>query len=340
MGRAATHRSLARFIARVLPGARPAPYPGFVEPCLATLRDAPPHGNRWIHEIKFDGYRVQAHLEGGRPKIFTRAGHDWTRRFQPIADALAAALPAKHLILDGEAVVADVRGVPDFVLLHAGLAAGRKDRLLYYAFDLLYLDGFDLRPESLIERKRVLAELLGKATGPILYSEHFEEDGGAMFARACAIKLEGIVSKQRDAPYRSGRGESWLKVKCAKRAAFPIVAFVEKLGARPRRIASLYVGRRENGRLFYAGKARSGYTEAVARDLRERLDPYIRKDSPLSVPVRKPKATWVDPVIDAEIEYSTVTADGLLREAVFKGLREDREEIQQTRPVKKRRNGR
>jgi bifunctional non-homologous end joining protein LigD len=125
--------------------------------------------------------------------------------------------------------------------------------------------------------------------------------------------------------WRSGRIESWIKVKCGKRAAFPIIAFVEKLGAEPRRIASLYVGRRESDRLLYAGKLRSGFTEAVARDLRERLDPLIRKESPLSEPVKKPKATWMEPVIEAEIAYSTLTENNLLREAVFKGLREDRE---------------
>jgi bifunctional non-homologous end joining protein LigD len=137
--------------------------------------------------------------------------------------------------------------------------------------------------------------------------------------------LEGIVSKEQDAPYRSGRVESWIKVKCGKRDAFPIVAFVEKLGAKPRRIASFYVGRREGDRLLYAGKVRSGFTEAEARDLRERLDPFIRKDSPLSEPVKKPKATWVEPVIEAEVAYSTLTENKLLREAVFKGVREDRE---------------
>jgi bifunctional non-homologous end joining protein LigD len=134
--------------------------------------------------------------------------------------------------------------------------------------------------------------------------------------------LEGIISKQPDAPYRSGRTESWIKVKCRNRGVFPIIAFVEKLGAKPRRIASLYVGRREGDRLLYAGKVRSGYTEAVARDLRERLDPLIRKDPPLSEPIKKPKATWVEPVIEAEIAYSTVTENNLLREAVFKGLRD------------------
>jgi bifunctional non-homologous end joining protein LigD len=256
-----------------------------------------------------------------RRPLLARPGHDWTQRFQPIAHALAA-LPADDLILDGEAVVADSRGVPDFGLLHADLAAGRRDRLLYYAFDVLYLDGLDLRGARLAERKRLLAALLAGASERILYAKHLEGDGAEIYERACAMGLEGIVSKQRDAPYRSGRTESWIKVKRGKRDTFPIVAFVEKLGANPRKIASLYVGRREGDRLLYAGKVRSGYTEAVARDLRERLDPFIRKDSPLSEPVNKPKATWVEPVVEAEVAYSTVTENNLLREAVFRGLRE------------------
>jgi CBS domain-containing protein len=141
-------------------------------------------------------------------------------------------------------VVIDSHGVPDFAALHADLAAGRTDRLLYYAFDLLYLDGFDLRSSPLLERKRVLAELLSSAdVGRILFSEHLDGEGSAIFKRACEMRLEGVISKRTDAPYRSGRGESWIQTKCIKRDAFPIVAFVEKLGAKPRRIASLYLGR-------------------------------------------------------------------------------------------------
>jgi bifunctional non-homologous end joining protein LigD len=296
MSRAAAQQSPARFDASVLDGAKPTQFPGFVEPCHPTLRETAPSGARWIHEIKLDGYRTQAHLQQGRPTIYTRRAYDWTLRFRTIADALAT-LPANDLILDCETVVADSRGVPDFGLLDADLAAGRKDRLLYYAFDLLYLDGVDLRGVRLAERKRVLAKLLAGSSERILYTEHLEGDGPEIHERACAMGLEGIISKQQDAPYRSGRTESWIKVKCGKRGAFPIVAFVEKLGAKPRRIASLYIGRREGDRLLYAGKVRSGYTEAVARDLRERLDPFICKDSPLSEPVKKPKATWVEPVI-------------------------------------------
>jgi bifunctional non-homologous end joining protein LigD len=149
--------------------------------------------------------------------------------------------------------------------------------------------------------------------------------GPEIHERACAMGLEGIISKQQDAPYRAGRVESWIKVKCGKRDAFPIVAFVEKLGAKPRKIASFYIGRRDGDRLLYAGKVRGGFTEAEARDLRERLDPLIRKDAPLSERVKKPKATWVEPVIEAEVAYSTMTEHQLLREAVFKGLHGDRQ---------------
>ncbi len=156
-----------------------------------------------------------------------------------------------------------------------------------------------------------------------MYVDFLEADGTHVFEHACRMGLEGIVAKRVDAPYRSGRQDSWIKLKCTKSDTFPIVAFVEKLGARPRKIASLYVGRWEGDRLIYAGKTRSGYTEAVARELRERLDPLIRKTTPLSVPVKKPKATWVEPEVDAEIEYSAVTDDGLLRAAVFKALRDD-----------------
>jgi hypothetical protein len=171
----------------------------------------------------------------------------------------------------------------------------------------------------------VAADLLAGAAERILYTEHLEGDGPQIRERACAMGLEGIVSKQQDTPYRSGRVESWIKVKCGRRDAFPIVAFVEKLGAKPRKIASFYVGRREGDRLLYAGKVRGGFTEAEARELRERLDPFIRKDAPLSEPVDKPKATWVEPVLEAEGAFSTVTENALLREAVFKGLREDGE---------------
>jgi len=154
-------------------------------------------------------------------------------------------------------------------------------------------------------------------------SEHIEADPGALVKHACAMQLEGIVSKERHSPYRSGRQQTWLKIKCNKADTYPIIAFVEKLGAKPRRIASLYLGRWADGKLLYAGKAQSGFTHQALYELRERLDPYIRVNSPLTIPVKKPKATWVEPVLQAEIEYSSLTSDKLLRAPVYKGIRDD-----------------
>jgi bifunctional non-homologous end joining protein LigD len=304
-------------------GAKRAPFPGFIQPCDPTLRERAPVGPGWLHEIKIDGYRAQLHIHQGGTTVYTRSGYNWTDEFRQIADATEA-LTADELIIDGEATVYGKTGLPDFQALWRELAKKHSDRLVYLAFDLLYLNGHDLRGAPLIERKRALQRVLTKAPPNIHYVEFFEmHDGDAVYRHACKLGLEGIVSKRRDSPYRSGRQESWLKLKCSKSDTFPIVAFVEKLGARPRKIASLYVGRRDGDRLIYAGKARSGYTERVAREVRERLDPLTIKRSPLSVPVKKPKATWVKPVIQAEIEYGGITDDGLLREAVFKGLRDD-----------------
>jgi len=153
--------SPARFVARTLRGAKPAPFPGFVEPCLATLRDEPPAGLRWVHELKLDGYRAQASFNADRATIYSRRGNDWTARFRPIAEALQH-LPANGFIIDGEVVVPDEQGRPNFHWLQDDLAEGRTDRMLYYAFDLLWLDGFDIRAAPLVDRKRVLAEILEK----------------------------------------------------------------------------------------------------------------------------------------------------------------------------------
>jgi bifunctional non-homologous end joining protein LigD len=316
-------RRIDRAPSAVIPGAKAAPFPGFITPCDPTLRDRAPDGPGWLHEIKIDGYRAQVHVHHGRITIYSRSGYNWTDHFHQIAQAVKA-FSGHDFIIDGEATVFGNTGLPDFQALRRELAKRHADRLIYLAFDLLYLDGHDLRAAPLVERKRALQNLLANRAPKIVYVEHFEmHDGEAVYRHACKLKLEGIVSKRRDSRYRSGRQETWLKLKCTKSDTFPIVAFVEKLRARPRKIASLYVGRREGDRLIYAGKARSGYTEQVAREVRERLDPLIIRKSPLSVPVKKPKATWVKPVIQAEIEYGGITDDGLLREAVFKGLRDD-----------------
>ena len=298
------------------------PMPGFIEPCDPTLHERAPTGNEWVYEIKADGYRAQVHIRDKRVTIYSRSGHDWTDEFAPIAKA-ASQLNVREAIIDGEATVLGNTGLPDFQALRRELGNPESKRLIYHAFDLLYLNGRDLRRAPLLQRKEALKSVVQDGPPTLVYVDFLEEDGTRVFDHACRMGLEGIVAKRVDAPYRSGRQDIWIKLKCVKSDTFPIVAFVEKLGARPRKIASLYVGRWEGDRLIYAGKARSGYTEVIARELRERLDPLIRRTSPLSVAVKKPKATWVEPQIDAEIEYSAITDDGLLRAAVFKGLRDD-----------------
>jgi bifunctional non-homologous end joining protein LigD len=305
-----------------LSGAGEAPFPAFVEPCDPTIRQHAPPGEKWFYEIKADGYRAQLHCHAGKVRVYSRTGLEWTEQFSTIA-AAAQFFKKRDILIDGEAVVYGNTGRPDFQQLRRELGRKQSPRVLYHAFDLLYLDGYDLRDVSYLGRKRLLEDLLQDAPHTFVYVDYLKTDGRQVFLQACKLGLEGVVAKRGDAPYRSGRQDTWLKLKCTKSETYPIVAFVEKLGAKPRKIASLYIGKRERGKLLYAGKVRSGYTEKAAREVRERLDPVIRKSSPLDVAVKKPKATWVEPVVDAEVEFSGITDDGLLRAAVFKGLRDD-----------------
>jgi bifunctional non-homologous end joining protein LigD len=190
--------------------------PGFIEPCSPKI-GAPPKqsegkSDRWVHEIKFDGYRVQAHVVRGRPTLFTRNGFDWTDQFLSVADDLAD-IPVRSAIIDGELVVPDMNGIPDFHLLEVDLGQGRQDRMLYYAFDLVYLDGFDLRGAELRHRRAALEVLIGKGTQHIRLSEQLHPEASAMLELACRLNLEGIVSKRMDSPYRSGEQAFWLKQK-------------------------------------------------------------------------------------------------------------------------------
>lgn len=215
----AENRSSARFLARVLAGARPHPIPGFIEACRPTSRTNVPTGDQWVHEIKFDGHRLQAHLQEGRRILFGRNGEDWTKRFSRIAAALQH-LPVNRIVLDGEVIVQDGAGRSDFAALEKDLEAGRQDRLVFFAFDLLHLDGFDIRDAPLVDRKRVLAALLEESgEGPIVYSEHMEIDGGEMLEQVRQMGLQGIISKRRDSPYRSGRQRSWVRTNCTEPAS-------------------------------------------------------------------------------------------------------------------------
>ncbi len=305
-----------------IPGARWLDYfPGFIEPCHPTLQTKNPDGDRWLHELKVDGYRCQLHLWHGGVAAYTRRGNDWAERFASIVEA-AKKIEAKEAVIDGELVVMDAEGVSDFGALQTELAAKRSDKLTYVAFDLLYADGYDLRPSPLEARKEALQKLIATAdSGRFLYSQHVIGSGPAVHAQACKMGVEGVVSKLRDAPYRSGRTDSWIKATCRKRDTFTVVAFVPGTGVGT--VGALYLGRREGGALLYAGKAGTGFTGETARMLRERLEPIAVRKSPLTKPMKKPKAHWVKPEMLVDVEYRAVTADGRLRHASFKGVRED-----------------
>ena len=299
---------------RVVAVAATAAMPGFIKPQLATLKVKAPSGDQWLHEIKFDGYRVQVHLDKGRKRAFTRNGLDWTKRFSLIAGALD--VPGQA-ILDGEVVVIH-DGRSNFSELQAELAAGKQDRLVYYAFDLLWRDG-DLRKLPQEERKQMLSDLLGENDIglPVIYSEHLIGDGQEMFEHAAKLNFEGIVSKNAQAPYRSERNESWLKIKTVQKGKFPVIGFVKD----PTGVAALYLGKREGKDLVYLGKVGTGWSRTVSSQIRKQLDTVVSPKSKLTKPIKKPRATWVEPTFFADVEYRDITSEGLLRQSSFKSLK-------------------
>ncbi|APG94386.1 DNA ligase D [Sinorhizobium americanum] len=307
-------------------GAKPAPLPDFVEPSLATLVASAPAGERWLHEIKFDGYRLQARIEAGRTKLLTRGGLDWTKRFGKALVSAVQALPVGTAVIDGEVVVETGSGASDFSGLQADLSEGRSDRFRFYAFDLLYLDGYDLRALPLIERKELLGQLISEDEGVIRISSHFEEEGSLVLRHACRLSLEGIVSKLRDAPYRAGRNKSWLKSKCSARQEFVVAGYVPSTTSR-KAIGSLVLGVYEGGKLHHVGRVGTGFTAAVAEGLFKRLDRLRIPESPFATRLAAEDARqvrYVRPELVAEVEFRAWTADGLLRHASFRGVRDDK----------------
>ena len=300
--------------------------PTFVEPSLASACERPPSGPKWVHEIKYDGYRAQARLDGGTVKLLTRKNLDWTNRFAAIATALNE-LRLGSALLDGEIVVED-NGIPTFNSLQADLSTGRQDRMRYYVFDLLYCDGYDLSRATLLDRKAALEQVLAGAPAgsPIRFSEHLETDGRTMFEHAGRLGLEGIVSKRKDLPYQSGRHDGWLKSKCVKRQEFVILGYIPSSVAAGM-VGALMLGYFAAGKLTYAGRVGTGWSTREAASLKQELEAIAAAKPALAKPIpagADKGARWAQPWLVCDVQFRGWSTDGLLLHSSFKGVREDK----------------
>ena len=296
-------------------------------PQLATLVKTPPAGDDWLHEIKYDGYRIGCRIRDGRATLISRTGKDWTEAFPEIAEA-AARLRVASALLDGEVVIVLPDGRTSFQALQNAFAgSGRRSSLAYFAFDLLHLDGERLDRLPLAERKARLRRVIGaRRSGRIRYSEHVQGHGEAFFAEACRMGLEGIISKLSGQPYGSGRSRDWVKTKCVLRQEFVIGGFTDPEGRR-QGIGALLIGYYERKRLVFAGKVGTGFTHATAMDLRRRLDAIERPSPPFGPPPAGAlgrRAHWVRPSLVCEVVFTEWTGDGKIRHPSFQGVRTDK----------------
>jgi bifunctional non-homologous end joining protein LigD len=304
------------------PKAAKPPKWAFVEPALATRVEKAPPSDAWIHEIKYDGYRIQAAVSGDSVRLYTRTGLDWTGKFQSVADALAA-LNLKDVLLDGEVAVAQANGKTDFSALQKSLENGVAKGVSYFVFDLLADGPKDLRKTPLSERKQRLEKLLVKAKAPIRVSPHFDGNGPAVLDAFREQGLEGVVSKKASSTYQSGRSNSWLKVKLVNEQEFVIIGYQPSLKGRA--FAALMMADREGGKLKYRGNVGTGFNDKTLASLQEKLSKLERTKPALTVPREAAKgAKWVEPELVAQVRFAEFTGEGAIRHGVFLGLRGDK----------------